>query len=106
MDNSGGRGIGKRIELAILLYRSRVDARATQAGIARLVGEAEAGRGKGYSGSTLTEWIQERNEPRLSAFEALAAVLGGDPWWYAWGVGNPPPNPMVDGLELMPRRSK
>ena len=106
MDESGGRGIGKRIELAILLYRSRVDPRASQAEIARLVGEAEAGREKGYSGSTLTEWLQERNEPRLAAFDALAEVLGGDPWWYAWGVGSPPPNPMVEGLQLAPRRPK
>ena len=106
MDTGTGRGIGKRLELAILLYRSRVGPKVNQAEIARLIGEAEEGRGRGYSGSTLTEWLQERNEPRLATLEAMAAVLGGDPWWYAWGVGNPPPNPMVEGLELVPRQGK
>jgi len=82
MDTGTGRGIGKRLELAILLYRSRVGPKVNQAEIARLIGEAEEGRGRGYSGSTLTEGVQERKEPRRATLEAMGAVLRGDPGRY------------------------
>lgn len=101
MNDEGKRGFGQRIQQGVHLYRSRHDGIGYDE-IGRLVAEAE-GRAKPYGKSTVSEWIAERNEPRLRTFDALASVLGGEPWWYAWGVGEPPVNPLATRMRLVQR---
>lgn len=104
MNGTDRRGFGQRIQQGVHLYRSRHDGVGYDE-IGRLVAEAE-GRDKPYGKSTVSEWIAERNEPRLRTFDALAAVLGGDAYWYAWGVGDPPENPLTTRLRLVPRKGE
>lgn len=104
MNEQGKRGHGQRIQQGVHIYRSQHDG-ATYDDIGRRVAEVE-GRERPYGKSTVSGWISEQNEPRLSTFDALAVVLGGDPYWYAWGVGHPPENPLTTRLRLVPNAKR
>jgi hypothetical protein len=67
-------GQGKRIEQIVLDLSAKLGRRVTLAEFGEMVGKAEKGRGKPYSKTGVSEWIQERNEPTLAAFVAMVLV--------------------------------
>lgn len=67
-------GQGKRIEQLVFDLSAKLGRRITLAEFGELVGKAESGRNRPYSKSGVSEWIQERNEPTLAAFVAMAVV--------------------------------
>lgn len=67
-------GQGKRIEKLIFELTTALGRRVTLADFGEMVGKAEKGRGKLYAASTVSEWIQERNEPKFAAAVAMSAV--------------------------------
>jgi len=77
------RGFGKRIGQAILDRQSQIGHRLTLGEIGVAVAKREK-RSKPYGVSTVAAWIEERNEPTLAAFAALAAELGTTPGWLAF----------------------
>lgn len=81
-------GWGKRIERAILTYAA-THGRTTLARWGELIAERE-GRASPYSKGTVGDWISEKNEPTLGTFDAMAGLVGADPWWFPWGSGRPP----------------
>jgi hypothetical protein len=104
MSDSGPRGWGKRIEKAILLYSS-ANGRTSLGRIGELVASFE-GREKPYAPPTVSEWISEKNEPTIAAFEAMAQVFDCDPWWIVWDVGRAPANPIAKEVKPLPRSQK
>lgn len=69
-------GQGKRIQQLVLDLAAKLNRRITLADFGEMVGRAEKGRGKPYSATAVSEWIQERNEPTIAAFQAMAKVAG------------------------------
>lgn len=113
------KGFGKRIEQAILDRQSQIGQRLTLGGIGDAVAKRER-RTKPYGVSTVAGWLDERNEPTLATFTALAAELNTTPEWLAFGAHTlvytkehpnaepvlvtPPKQAQVSGSRRGPRR--
>lgn len=67
-------GQGKRIEQLIFELTAALGRRVTLADFGEMVGKAEKGRGKSYAATTVSEWIQDRGEPKFAAVVAMSAV--------------------------------
>jgi len=67
-------GQGKRIEKLIFELTAALGRRVTLADFGEMVGRAEKGRGKPYAATTVSEWIQDRGEPKFAAVVAMSAV--------------------------------
>lgn len=67
-------GQGKRIQQLILELAAALGKRVTLEDYGTYVGKAESGRGKPWSKGAVSEWIQDRNEPGVATFVAMAAV--------------------------------
>lgn len=73
------KGFGERIEQAILFYASQKGSRVTLKAFGREVGIRD--RGRGYTTSAVSEWIQERAEPGIRTFRVMAAITGRPVEW-------------------------
>jgi hypothetical protein len=78
-------GQGKRIQQLVLDLTARLNRRVTLAEFGDMVGRAEKGRSKPYSATGVSEWIQERNEPSIAAFQAMAKLSGRSFLWVTLG---------------------
>jgi transcriptional regulator with XRE-family HTH domain len=74
------QGYGARVAQAILDRASQIGERLTYARVGADVAAAE-GRGKPYTSAAVSEWIQERSEPTIRTFRALAKVLDKPVEW-------------------------
>ena len=73
------KGFGERIEQAILYHASQIGERVTLKAFGRAVGVRD--RGRAYSTSAVSEWIQERSEPTIRTFRVMAAITGKPVEW-------------------------
>lgn len=73
------KGFGERIAQAILYHASQIGKRVTLKAFGREVGLRD--RGRAYSTSAVSEWIQERSEPGIRTFRVMAAVTGKPVEW-------------------------
>jgi transcriptional regulator with XRE-family HTH domain len=90
-------GQGRRIQQVVLDLSAKLGRRITLEEFGELVGKAEKGRGRAYSKSAVSEWVQDRNEPTLAAFLAIVAVTakyappGKSKEWLIFGDDDPVP---------------
>jgi hypothetical protein len=63
-----------------------------------MVGKAERDRSKPYSATGVSEWIQERNEPSIAAFLAMARLSGRSFTWVTLGEEEQDPLPVLPAV--------
>lgn len=86
-------GYGDRIFAGLLSYQS-VHGRTSLEAVGERVATLEK-RAKPYSKAAVSDWMNERSEPSLRTFMALARLFGGMPSWYAFNFGEAPENPVA-----------
>jgi hypothetical protein len=80
-------GWGDRIHQAILDLSAREGRRISYAAFGAMVAAAEVPpRSTPYSAQTVHAWVTERGEPGLSAWRAMAIVVGKPEAWLPFGV--------------------
>lgn len=67
-------GQGKRIEKLIFELTAALGRRVTLADFGEMVGKIEKGRNRPYAATSVSEWIQDRTEPKYAAIVAMSAV--------------------------------
>lgn len=90
-ENAGLRGWGARIQDTMLHLAAARRRRIGLEEFGELVAEEE-GREAPYTKGAVSGWTKEKYEPGIATFEAMARLVGCDPWWIVWGVGRPPTN--------------
>jgi hypothetical protein len=106
---SGGmarpKGWGERIYQAILGLGVKRKERITYGTFGELVAKAEQPpRKKPYSPQTVAAWIEERGEPSIAAFAAMAKVCGLPEAWLPFGAQ--PEAPLLPMREAKPEAER
>ncbi len=95
-------GWGARIEVCLLQVQAIRQDRTSLDEFGALVADG-MGRAKPYKKATVSQWISEKNEPPIRAFEVIAALAKCDPWWVVWEQGSAPPNVLEAETPEAPR---